>query len=341
MNNVLLARIEEKLGERMDVDELAYASDSDKSGSERSCSHDTKSTGDEHEGDEHEDMEAEAAQADRPNLNAQALTIRQPFATGIMLTKKIYEFRGWSPVMPENGEGRWFILHAGGTMATGDEYQNVLELLRADWPHMEETEKPLSAILGWFHVNKIVTAAEWSEQYELPAKYAWCIDKVVNLTTPILQISGAQGLWRPSHKLAVDLAVEIDGVKVGKPLKLTQANLDIHAGKSESEPVWALVKEPAHDPIVVDDDQIGGGEGAGGVGGGGVGGGGVMDDDDDDEAKLFGDDPSKPMTQATLKPLQASHPTLTPPHPYATPSHPPLRHATPHAGWLGSLQVDL
>ena len=197
-NAGLLEAIEDKLGARMDIDDLSVSDTSDDESQHTSSTGSNDEDGSEDEDGSDEEKES-SVELQQPDDNTRALTVRQPFASAIMEEKKTYEFRTWAFTLPDDGRGRWLLCHSGATAAaTDDQYRVVLAQVHAAWPEMPEvSELPKSAMLGWFHVSKIITADEWAEDYPLPTTYAWCIDEVLKLE-PVKNISGAQGLWRPS-----------------------------------------------------------------------------------------------------------------------------------------------
>lgn len=82
-----------------------------------------------------------------------ALTVKQPFASGILHSKKLTEYRSWQLSLQPDGSGRWLVMHAG-TGKTGAEHAPHLEALEASWPKDERPAVLPTGILGFFHVSK-------------------------------------------------------------------------------------------------------------------------------------------------------------------------------------------
>ena len=94
------------------------------------------------------------------------LTVKQPFASGIMAGAKGVENRGWGGRgcpkelrLPRDASGgMWLVLHAGRTPESDAHY--LVERLRRAWPAMPpDRELPHSAILGCVRIASVLPAS--------------------------------------------------------------------------------------------------------------------------------------------------------------------------------------
>ncbi len=124
-----------------------------------------------------------------------ALTIKQPYASAIMLGHKQYETRTWHP-----GKTNEFALHAG--LGEGVTAQTWLETLMpvSDWPKLSEL--PHGAVLGIVTITDVYPVDEIKEdidEFEFHIGdwsngYAWEIEVVEIFDTPI-PAKGQLGFW--------------------------------------------------------------------------------------------------------------------------------------------------
>jgi hypothetical protein len=127
-----------------------------------------------------------------------AITMKQPFASGISVRKKRVENRTWKPSLPLSGEGMWLGCHAGATTA-GPEMQTLVTALRAEWIQMPAA-LPKSALIGFFHISHVVPASALPHDPQAVGPWCWIIDRVEPLAMPILNVPGGRGLWPlPQH----------------------------------------------------------------------------------------------------------------------------------------------
>jgi hypothetical protein len=97
------------------------------------------------------------ATSDVPHVT-QMITIRQPFASGIMAGKKQVENRTWGLKLRDDGTGTWLGVHAGAGYAKGSAFLPSIAALQRAWPEMPPPDSlPRGAILGVMHV-KVRTA---------------------------------------------------------------------------------------------------------------------------------------------------------------------------------------
>jgi len=136
------------------------------------------------------------------------LTIRQPWATAIMLGLKTWELRGWSP-------GRFpkpFLVHAANTpyaeVYTALQREPELAAALAEQTYDTPSTFPRQMILGAVAVRDVVVrhpGALWLDRSftaQIPgywaaptAKYAWELCAPRHLTIPIGPIKGHLGFW--------------------------------------------------------------------------------------------------------------------------------------------------
>jgi hypothetical protein len=131
-------------------------------------------------------------------LNAHAVTIHQPFAQAIMCGLRTVENRSW-PLTLDPSRGRWLFMHVSGREKPGAEHNEALEALKGTWPNMPNLALlPRSAILGWFHVAGVAKPQELPYDQNALGPLCWVIDRVRILASPLMNVKGAQGLWRPT-----------------------------------------------------------------------------------------------------------------------------------------------
>ena len=133
-------------------------------------------------------------------LGQTALTIRQPFASGIMLGHKTVENRSWGQGLPLPANGAWIVVHAAKEPA--DAKDPNLAALREAWTDMPSVvELPRGAVLGWMCVRAVVPHGAAQPHPELAADrqasgpWCWLIDRVARLAQPVEDVPGAQSLW--------------------------------------------------------------------------------------------------------------------------------------------------
>lgn len=91
--------------------------------------------------------------SDAPHVT-QVITIRQPFASGIMAGKKQVENRSWGVKLPKDGSGTWLAVHTGNNYCTGTAFQPSIAELQRVWPQMPPADVlPRGAIIGFMHVK--------------------------------------------------------------------------------------------------------------------------------------------------------------------------------------------
>ena len=105
-----------------------------------------------------------------------ALSIKQPFASGIMQGRKRLENRTWRPRMPAGGgRGLWIAVHASAKAAMADD--PLVVALRDAWPDMPSAATlPRSAVLGFMHVSSVVSVDEMSGEPQAVGPWCWLID---------------------------------------------------------------------------------------------------------------------------------------------------------------------
>ena len=133
-------------------------------------------------------------------LGQTALTIRQPFASGIMLGHKTVENRSWGQGLLLPANGAWIVVHAAKEPA--DAKDPNLAALREAWTDMPSVvELPRGAVLGWMCVRAVVPHGAAQPHPELAADrqasgpWCWLIDRVARLAQPVEDVPGAQSLW--------------------------------------------------------------------------------------------------------------------------------------------------
>ena len=142
-----------------------------------------------------------------------AITIQQPFASGILARAKKVENRSWGgpdnrPLpLPSDGRGLWLLLHASGSVAGAND-ENV-KLLQKAWPEMPQIGGlPTSCILGCIHVTSVVHPSDPGARGDPQAvgPLCWLIDDVAPLALPV-NCPGQTFLWTP--RVAVQLPQEV------------------------------------------------------------------------------------------------------------------------------------
>ena len=213
-----------------------------------------------------------------PRASLKALTIKQPFASGILAGVKKVENRSWGgpgtmkPLpLPSDGSGLWLVLHSSSKPEqAGDD--NVRRLREA-WPTMPPIDTlPTGEILGCFHVSKVVPAAQVGGDPQAVGPLCWMIDDVVSLAKPDrVKWSGSLGLWKPPDTLRLPprvLAPAAPAAAAAAPARPQGAG-----GGSQSQRA-ALESDSARHVFKAGPSHVSGGGGADGAGGGGGGGGG-------------------------------------------------------------------
>ena len=125
------------------------------------------------------------------------LTVRQPFASGLVLGYKWFENRSQAPhqMSSDCRAPVWIGIHASSQVATDKEYPILLPALRAAWPEMPPVERlPKSAILGFVHVAESVPPIPNEPQAVGPE--CWVLDGRIPLSSPICDVRGNLGLWK-------------------------------------------------------------------------------------------------------------------------------------------------
>ena len=131
----------------------------------------------------------------RPPAGFDALTVRQPYASGIVRGHTRVENRTWR-VAP----GTWLAIHAGAALANDAELVGRLRRAWADMPSPDDL--PRSAIVGFAHVAEVVEHSASSPHESLAddlqavGPCCWVIDQVVPLHSPVTGVSGQLGTWR-------------------------------------------------------------------------------------------------------------------------------------------------
>jgi hypothetical protein len=202
-------------------------------------------------------------------LRAHVITIKQPFASAIILGIKTNEYRTWELPIPVEG-GRWLALHVAASVGIPSELVGYSNEIKKSWPNMPHlSELPRSCILGWMHIS---SCTQGHTEKQLPSDmFAWHIDNIYALEVPLIDIKGAQGLWKlPEESIELLKASEFKTSK----FVMKQAVLAV-------EPVQGNISWGATSTVQDDIIEI---------------------DLDDDESKLFGDNTKcKPLAQVTLK----------------------------------------
>jgi len=143
------------------------------------------------------DTGATAAPSALPRVK-HAITMLQPFASGVLAGKKTVENRSWSPKLPTDGAGVWLAVHAGrGPVATAKAFGSLIEGLERAWPAMPPPkELPRGAILGLMHVRDVVPVDTLTADPQVDGPLCWLIDRVLPFEQPVHGIKGWMGLWR-------------------------------------------------------------------------------------------------------------------------------------------------
>ena len=132
-----------------------------------------------------------------------ALTVHQPFASGLVKRRKHWENRVWPLKLPTTGRGRWLALHAGAKTVNRKttKHAAAFAALRAAWPAMPGAGLPNQAVLGYIHVCRVVRVHQLTaiDRRDPQAVGPWCweVDKVVEIASPVGGVPGQRGLWKP------------------------------------------------------------------------------------------------------------------------------------------------
>ena len=123
-----------------------------------------------------------------------ALTIRQPFASGIVRGQKLVENRSYR-VRPRT----WLAVHAGAELSPDEP---LVRCLRAAWRDMPEVGLlPRSAVLGFMRVDEILEHSveqphpRLAEDPQAIGPLCWVIGAVLELPEPIFGVAGRLGVW--------------------------------------------------------------------------------------------------------------------------------------------------
>ena len=137
-----------------------------------------------------------------PRCQLKAISIKQPYASGILAGAKCVENRTWGDAssrqplpLPRDGSGLWLVLHSSAEKAKPDD--PLVARLREAWPGMPAwSDLPTSCLLGCFRVARVVPLERLSPaDPQAVGPWCWVIDEVVPFAAPVPNVRGMLGLW--------------------------------------------------------------------------------------------------------------------------------------------------
>jgi len=139
--------------------------------------------------------ESSATSPPPPAATITTLTVRQPFASGLVLGHKRVENRTFRAPLG------WMGVHAAATL---HEDEQLIERLREEWGDdmpVDIADLPRSAVLGFVRVDKVLAHsraqphAELADDPQAVGPVCWVIGAFAPLAAPS-SASGSQGLWQ-------------------------------------------------------------------------------------------------------------------------------------------------
>ena len=136
-----------------------------------------------------------------PQGDVRALTVKQPFAWGLLNRKKPVENRTWGH---RRKWPRWVLLHASDQVATPTtKTKPIIDALHVAGCH--DCQLPTRAILGAIHIQAVVAYDELDESsklaygpHALPGQKIWIVDDTIVLNEK-WPCSGGLSLWKVKH----------------------------------------------------------------------------------------------------------------------------------------------
>lgn len=139
-----------------------------------------------------------------------AITIKQPFASLIMLGEKEYETRQWTPRGLRGGD--WLAIHAGSDKKEYAHTQYDSRFIDALARHgVSWGTLPFGALLGvarylgataGYVLHRHISDQEYAFGYYGAGQYGWRLGAILTLPHPVI-LRGQQGIWQIG-----DIAIE-------------------------------------------------------------------------------------------------------------------------------------
>jgi len=162
----------------------------------------------------------------RPPGSIRAITVRQPYASGLILQVKRVENRDFACKPPE-----WLAVHssAKAEIEGADLVQTLRSKAGGTLPATDTL--PLSAVLGFIHCSAVVGTEddETRDDPQAVGPKCWIVDDVVALESPVTGVKGALGLWHWMPPAGLTLPTKIMDARAPPP---TTADPQTGAGSS-------------------------------------------------------------------------------------------------------------
>jgi len=137
-----------------------------------------------------------------------AVSIKQPWASLIVMGIKDIENRSWKMKIKEDICKNWLLVHASAMYA---KMKYVKGEIKEELEKHECMKFPKSAIIGLMHINRIEERSKndiKTNIWEIGSK-CWHIDAVLNFKNPIY-VKGNLSLWNPKEDIHKELTEEIE-----------------------------------------------------------------------------------------------------------------------------------